>query len=491
MKNKLNYILILLSIIAIFASIWARDVYGKTSVDQMLFHLQVPFEGSSTELMLITLYECFIKSLIVFILVLLLNKLTTLILKDNSVKLVYKDKQINLIPFDFKNKFWFICSLLILLIIIINTLYYYDIIGFAKDTFTDSSFIENNYIDSKNVNITFPDKKRNLIYIFVESFETSYTDKNNGGSFKNNLIPNMYNLAINNTSFSNNNHFGGLYQVADTDWTAAGIVSQTAGLPLKVSTGGKLYQSEEKFLNNAKTLGDILNENGYNQTFLLGSDATFGGRRAYFNNHGNYTIKDYNYFKENNYIDEDYYVFWGFEDSKLYEFAKEELNNIQEPFNLTMLTVNNHTPNGYLEENCESKYDEQIENVISCTDSQLYEFINWVKEQPFYENTTIIITGDHINMDSTFIQDMDNRKVYNVIINGGNTLYKQNRLASSFDMFPTTLYSLGVSIEGNRLGLGTNLYSGEETLLEKYGLDKVNTELKKKSKYYDNQFLFN
>ena len=94
-------------------------------------------------------------------------------------------------------------------------------------------------------------------------------------------------------------------------------------------------------------------------------------------------------------------------------------------------------------------------------------------------------------MDSTFIEDMDNRKIYNVIINGKTPIYKQNRLASSFDMFPTTLYSIGVEIEGNRLGLGTNLYSSEETILEKYGISKVNEEIKKKSKYYDDKFLFN
>lgn len=489
MKKKLNYILICLSIIAIFSTIWTRNVYGKTSIDQILFHLQVPIEGSSTDLAIITIYECFIKSFLIFILLLLINKLLTHILKDNYIKLVYKNKQLNLIPFDFKNRFWLFCSLSILLFILISTINYYDIIEFAKDAFTNSNFIEDNYIDPNTVELTFPDEKRNLIYIFVESFETSYIDNNNGGAFNYNLIPNMYDLAINNTSFSNSNYFGGLYQVTDTDWTIAGIVSQTSGLPLKISTGGKLYQSENKFLNNAKTLGDILEENGYNQVFLLGSDATFGGRRAYFKNHGNYTIKDYNYFKENNYIDDDYYVFWGFEDSKLYEFAKEELSNIQEPFNLTMLTVNNHTPNGYLEDSCENKYDNQIESVINCTDKQLSEFINWIKEQPFYDNTTIIVVGDHINMDSTFINS-DNRRIYNVIINGGDTLYKQNRLASSFDMFPTTLHSLGVTIDGNRLGLGTNLYSLEETLLEKYGLDKVNSELKKKSKYYDDKFLF-
>ena len=30
---------------------------------------------------------------------------------------------------------------------------------------------------------------------------------------------------------------------------------------------------------------------------------------------------------------------------------------------------------------------------------------------------------------------------------------------SQFDMFPTTLAALGVKIEGNKLGLGVNLFS--------------------------------
>lgn len=39
------------------------------------------------------------------------------------------------------------------------------------------------------------------------------------------------------------------------------------------------------------------------------------------------------------------------------------------------------------------------------------------------------------------------------------------------DMFPTALAAMGVKIEGDRLGLGTNLFSREETLAEKYGYE--------------------
>ena len=46
---------------------------------------------------------------------------------------------------------------------------------------------------------------------------------------------------------------------------------------------------------------------------MIGSDATFGGRRAYFESHGKgkTEICDYNTAKENGQIPEDYYVCGG------------------------------------------------------------------------------------------------------------------------------------------------------------------------------------
>lgn len=45
------------------------------------------------------------------------------------------------------------------------------------------------------VKITFPDKKKNLIYIYLESMEMTYSDIENGGGFTYNLIPELTKLA--------------------------------------------------------------------------------------------------------------------------------------------------------------------------------------------------------------------------------------------------------------------------------------------------------
>ena len=62
-------------------------------------------------------------------------------------------------------------------------------------------------------------------------------------------------------------------------------------------------------------------------------------------------------------------------------------------------------------------------------------------------------------------------------------------IKSSFDIFPTTLSALGATWEGDRLGLGTNLFSDEKTIFEEYGYEYVNNELKKKSSFYNKKIL--
>ena len=54
-----------------------------------------------------------------------------------------------------------------------------------------SSFIEDNYVSPEGVGISFPEKKRNVIYIYLESMEVDYADKEHGGEMDVSLIPNL------------------------------------------------------------------------------------------------------------------------------------------------------------------------------------------------------------------------------------------------------------------------------------------------------------
>ncbi|OYW84447.1 glycerophosphotransferase, partial [Candidatus Saccharibacteria bacterium 32-49-10] len=119
-------------------------------------------------------------------------------------------------------------------------------------------------------------------------------------------------------------------------------------------------------------------------------------------------------------------------------------------------------------------------------------FIEWVQEQPYANNTAIVLTGDHLGMQTSYYnakitEPSYSRTLYNVIINPAiRPVSTSSRLFSSFDMYPTTLAALGVQIEGDRLALGTNLFSDQPTLVEQYGnLENLNTELSKRSNFYE------
>ena len=57
------------------------------------------------------------------------------------------------------------------------------------------------------------------------------------------------------------------------------------------------------------------------------------------------------------------------------------------------------------------------------------------------------------------------------------------------DFFPTVLAAMGARIEGERLGLGTNLFSDVPTLSEEMGYERFFEELNKKSIFYDQKLL--
>ena len=256
-------------------------------------------------------------------------------------------------------------------------------------------------MDPAETELTFPEQKRNLIYIFLESMETTYSSQEDGGAYDENYIPELTQIAMENEDFSGaGQELNGSYAMSYATWTVAGLFAQTSGLHLYLPIDGNSMDTQENFLPDLTALGDILEDQGYNQTILFGSDGNFGGRSLYFSDHGNYSVKDWYYYKEIGKLAQDYGVWWGYEDEKLFEYAKEELLSLasqDQPFNLSLLTADTHFEDGYVCELCGTEYgDNQYANVLACSSNQVSEFVSWIQQQDFYDNTTIVISGDHL-----------------------------------------------------------------------------------------------
>ncbi len=479
------FLLLLAGGILVFLAKWVFTTWNGLRMDEIIFQLKAPLEGTGDGIIMNGVLSSLIPALIL----------------TAAAAIVYMLAK--------KRGFGrtaLLCTGLLGIVLITGAAGYafkrLELKDFIKNQMDESTFIEDNYVDPASVTVTFPEKKRNLIYIYLESMEMTYADQAVGGAFSYNNIPELTDLSLQGECFSGDTGtLNGGRVLPATTFTMGGLFAQTAGLPLKIDIGEEFHDArgsfndmntQSEFFKNVTCLGDLLEDAGYRNVFMLGSNATFGGRRLYYSQHGDYEIDDYNWAIEQGIIPKDYYVFWGMEDCKLFEAAKDRLTELaagDEPFNLSLLTVDTHFEDGYFCELCREEYpDNNYANAIACSSRQVADFVEWVRQQDFYENTTIVLCGDHTTMDSDFCDDVPqsyDRKVYTAFINAPVQPQdpSQYRLYSTIDQFPTTLAALGCSIEGDRLGLGTNLYADEETILEKYGEELVRTEMEKKSNF--------
>ena len=471
-------IFVFLLILLTFSLIWCFENFGNIGLNEIVFTLNMPLKDASAGFVGDYIQTALFPAAVLFIIEALMTCWPWkgryyLKISDSSRDLRWKLMPVSIpVP----------VTILVMCVWFAGLFYAADqqfgAVSYIQSQLMQSELIEKEYVNPNDVQITFPEQ--------------------------------LTEIAKENTSFSQSNLLEGAAVAPASGWTIAGMTAETAGLPLKLfeynhkGRGGinNSMSKYEYFLPGAVSLGEILEREGYYNYIMFGSKARFGGKTTYYEQHGNYEVWDYDNAVEEGKIAEDYYVNWGFEDQKLYAYAKEKILEVAakgQPFNFSMLTSDSHTPAGYLCEKCPDTYEDPYANVLACMSAQLDEFLTWLSKQSFYENSTIVVCGDHCSMVKGFFGEYSYdrhhgeaaRKVYNAFIQPlAVPKQEENRLFTTMDIFPTVVAALGGEIEGDRLGLGTNLFSGEETLAEKYGYEVLFEELNKKSRFYDNEILY-
>lgn len=488
MKRKYIYIITtiflvhVIFVILLVVGIWFFKRFG-VSIEAILYTVRTPLGGANTDIV----YDAFRYTFPFIIIALFLSLLVFLLF----IKLFKRKSNRKIL------------SLFISLMFtseILYTLYLWNsrlgIIDYIGKRLSQTSIYDELYVDPRTVSIKNRKGKKNLIYVYLESLELSFSQQNYNGVVYN-LIPNLTDLSNQNVSFSNNGDLGGFYSISGTDYTTGAIFASTTGVPLAFPGNDNDMEKYGSFASGIYNMGDFLKDEGYKQMFLCGSNSVYSGKKQYFLQHGDFQIYDYYNIAYDGYVPEDYFVWWGVEDLYLYEAAKTEILKLSEndqPFNVTILTVDTHFYDGYVCKLCGNEFEEQYANVIACADRQIVNFIDWCRRQDFFDDTVIVITGDHPAMETKLVGDRAaiERPVYNCIMNSefDNVCdkIKKNRAFTTMDLFPTVIAALGYEIEGERLGLGTNMYSGKATLAEIYGIDYLDQELLKYSKYYMEHF---
>ena len=497
-QNISLYLIWILFAILLVAEEYVLSSFSGITIDQLVFHMNTNLEGSNWSTFLPTLIQAGI-----YILIAVIGCTIITFIQKYFIKKANRYRKFNLKAKEMIKEYSLhfittLCGFIAICIVLVSLADNYYLIDYLAARRIDTEIYDKYYIDTATVELTFPEKKKNLVYIYMESMEMSLADESHGGGKSVNVIPELTDIALENDCFNGDTDIlNGARSLYNSTWTIAGLVAQTSGLPLGINhVLTNNINSISSFMPGATTLGDILEKEGYHNVFMLGSDAKFGNRDVYFKEHGNYDIDDYYWARNNNKLpDKSYYVWWGYEDDKLFTYAKEELTSLaesDEPFALSLLTVDTHFVDGYLCDDCPDTFTSQYSNVLACSSKKGSELVEWIESQPWGENTVIVINGDHLCMDSKYYEDMPDdyeRKTYTAIINSSKKEPDTTRLYSTMDLFPTTLSAMGVTIKGDRLGLGTDLYSDTPTLLEELGENYLNYELSLNSTFYDKNIL--
>ncbi len=222
-------------------------------------------------------------------------------------------------------------------------------------------------------------KRPNVILIIAEGFTANVIEVLGG---RKGITPNLNQLSKEGILFDN------FY--ASGDRTDKGLVSILSAFPAQTQ------QSIIKFPGKTQKLTYLsrkLEQLNYKTSFVYGGDANFANYRSFLTYGGfRHITSDDDFDGELNTSK------WGVHDQYLFDQVKKELDttSLVQPFFKTILTLSSHEPFDVPLKQIPGEDDSSL-FLNSCyyTDKCIGEFIAYCKQQPWWNNTLIIITADH------------------------------------------------------------------------------------------------
>jgi len=306
----------------------------------------------------------------------------------------------------------------------------------------------------KTPNKVIAEPKLNLVYIYGESLERTYFDQQ---AFPG-LAPELSREKDNSIDFSQTE------QLPGTDYTIAGMVASQCGIPLFAPFDGNASASLSSFYPQNICLGDILKNSGYENWFIQGADLRFAGKDTFLLSHGFDAANMYGSQElKSRVADPGYRNNWGYYDDTVMDevFEKyEELSRAQKRFALFTLTVDTHHPDGFISRSCQRKsysYDgkpNQSFSAVACSQEHVARLIERIKASPWFKNTIIVVTSDHLAMNNTahqYLIKQPRRDLFMVIRGDQPQAEVLDAKRSTLDNGATVLDILGGD---NAIGLG-------------------------------------
>lgn len=231
--------------------------------------------------------------------------------------------------------------------------------------------------------------------------------------------------------------------------------------------------------NEYKATPEILSEKGYFTSALHANNKSFWNRDIMYDSLGYqryYSLPDYD-------VREDNSVGWGMKDIDFLEQSIQHLKDMPKPFYSKFITLTNHFP---FELNEEDMYiqpytsnNKTVNNyfpTVRYTDEALKIFVERLKEEGLYEDSIIIIYGDHYGISENHNKAMGEflgtevtpfvstqlQRVPLIIHIPGHEGKTISTVSGQIDLKPTILHLLGIDTKKN-IEFGTDLFATDKT----------------------------
>lgn len=296
---------------------------------------------------------------------------------------------------------------------------------------------------------------RNIVMIYLEGVEQNYFDENHFPD----LMPNLTTIRERALWFQDVEQFPG------TSWTIGGIVGSQCGVPLlSAGHGNRILAAVDNPFRHISCLAEILKKEGYQTVFLGGASLDFAGKGQFLRDNGYdlaLGIDDLPKASRHK---------WGMFDRDLYQHGKELFDGLastEEPFLLTMLTLDTHHPDGTPSPECPpyGVSDETLLNAVHCADILVADFIEHVQASSVADDTIIAIISDHllINGEPEEALSQNERRLTFIILDPSRVSERFAGQSTHFDVAPTILDVAGM--DGAEFLFGHSLLDNEEGLV--------------------------
>lgn len=306
---------------------------------------------------------------------------------------------------------------------------------------------------------------RNIIFISAESFQSFVINNEVNGE---EITPFLNSLVADKATYYFENFY---HQTKQGKTSDSEFITENSLYP--ASRGAVFFTHGQ---NEFNAMPEMLEEKNYHSAVFHANNKSFWNREQMYES----LHFDEFYGKEAYEVTDENSIGWGLKDKPFFEQSIKYLQALEKPFYSKFITLTNHFPFELDEEDRSIEPFDSNSNTLNnyfptvrYTDEAIEEFFNQLKQADLYDNSIIVIMGDHDGISANHNRAMSQylgkeeitpydhiqlqRVPFLIHIPGHDQGKVMSEVAGQIDIKPTLLHLVGIETK-NDIYFGNDLF---------------------------------